>query len=264
MSVKKAPVVPVTIPNTLTVRTQGAQLLTPLTRGVQALSVRTATQYLDADEWLGRIRNARARWVQLMEPIVGPNERALKELKDQQKGIKTLNAEVDGPLEQLEMRVKGEMKAFKIIEQQQIEERRQAQEEEAAALRREAQVKAMREAEAKTAPMKAKLAEQRAVLEAKAVAVESDPDVDLNPVKGAGSVSRKVPKVRITDLTTFLAAMQDYAPKADLYEFWHPPQSLIDVEALTSAVMAIYRKQPGIVKSWPAIEEYTDVIIAGR
>jgi hypothetical protein len=108
--------------------------------------------------------------------------------------------------------------------------------------------------------MKAKLAEARAKLE---VPVESVSD--LNPtVRGAASTSRTLTKVRVIDPEAFLSAMQDYEPKAGIYQTGHPPFSVIDPEMLRVRLNALFKEQPGVVTTWPGIEVYQDVIIAGR
>lgn len=250
--------------DTLSVRTAGLQLLTPLKATVSALSITSASDYLDADEALGKIRNSRAKWQQLMEPISGPLERAMKELKESQKGVKSLNAAIDGPMEGLELKVKGLMRQFKIEEQRQLQEAETERQAQLARLAREVAQKAAQEAAAKTAPMRAKLAQKRAELEAEAESVRADPEVNLNPVKGGSSTARHTLKPQITNLEAFVAAIRNYEPKADLYEFSHPPLSIIKVEMLQTALMAIYRQTPGIVKSWPGVTIVDDVIIAGR
>lgn len=250
--------------NTLAVRTQGFQLLTPLKPAVDKLTITSATGYLDGDELLGRIRNARAKWAQLMEPISGPNERALKELKEQAKAIKALDAEVDGPLGILEAQVKAEMRAFKLEEPRQLHAAEEEQRRESDRLRREAEEVARREQAAKTAPMRAKLAEKRVALETQAAHVEADPDVNLHPVRGGSSSSRRVRRVTITNLPAFLTALKPYEPRGGLYEFGHPPLSVVDVASLQSAVTAIYRSQPKLVETWPGVEIVDDIVIAGR
>jgi hypothetical protein len=261
-SAKKAEVVVPELVDTVKVRAQGLTLLAPLTPEVRALRVTTPVEYLSADELLGRVRNARSRWKMLMDPIVAPLARMKADLKLQEAGIKNLNNEVDGPMETLELRVKESMRLYKMEEAKQIQA---AREEEARAEReRQEAIAEMRRKEeaAKTVQMRAKLAQKRADLEEEAVQASM---VDLNPVaKGASSSVRSIQKIRVTNLAVLVAALADYQPKAGMYQMGVPPLSLINEEMLQVRLNALFREQPGIAASWPGVEVYTDINIAGR
>jgi hypothetical protein len=243
------------------IKQEGMQLLTPLAPA-RALRVVTATDYLDADEWLGRVRNARLKWKSMVDPVKAPLDRIAADTKLALQGVKNLTAAVDGPLESMELGIKESMRQFKLEEQRQLraaeEEQRRLEQEQQRAIE-EAKRK---EAAAKTAPMRAKLAAARETLETQAAQTAA---VDLNPVvKGASSASRSVVKPTVTDLHALLDAMQDYQPLAGMYRMGVPPVSLISVEMVQVAINKLYREQPGVVASWPGITITDDIIIAGR
>jgi hypothetical protein len=258
------PTVSVDLTDTAHVRAQGLQLLTPLTQGVNTLRVITATDYLDADEWLGRVRNARAKWKAMLDPISAPIARMKADLKLAETGVKRLNAEVDEPLATLELRVKDAMRQFKLEEQRQLQAAREQEEREERERQRQLEEVRRKEEAAKTAPMRAKLADARAKLEAEQEAAATEV-VDLNPiVKGASSSVRTSRKPRITDLGAFISAIADYAPQAGIYRMGQPPLSMLTPEMFQSALTAMWRAQPGVVESWPGVEVIEDITIAGR
>lgn len=259
---KSVSVLPAT-PDQLVTRTKGLQLVQTLKPVTDKLVIVSNQDYLRGDELLGRIRNARAQWGEMINPVKAPLERMKKDLKEQEQAVKNLDQSVDGPLLQLELKVKESMRLFKVEEQRQIREADEERERRAEALRAEARDKALREAQAKSAPLKARLAQQRADLESQAASVEAEAE-EVHIVKGGSSVSRSVKRVTISNLSLFLQSLREYEPTAGLYQFGHPPMSLIDVDEITPAITKIYRDQPKLVASWPGVTIEDDIIIAGR
>jgi hypothetical protein len=269
---------PTPVENTALVkaRTEGIQLLSPLQRPVDALTITNQADYILADNLLSRIRTARKLWATKLDPVRGPIDKAMKELKLALDGIKNLDREVDGPLEALEGRVKARMKEFKIAEARQIEEAQRKQDAEAERLRQEAAKKAQQATTAKTPALKARLEQARVDLEAQALLTENSVST---PVQAASSSTRKVQKVTITDPVAFLGALKAYEARAGIYEFGHPPLSILThktsrtgqmseedsaLDVMRAEVSKIFSVQPGIVQSWPGVTVVDDVIIAAH
>lgn len=260
-------------------RTEGIQLVSPLTPAVNAMMGKTivdAEDYIHADALLARIKTARALWATKIEPIRGPIDKAITELKNSLVGIKALDAEVDGPLEMLQEKVRRAMTSYKIEEARQIQAAKEEQEVEARRLRAEADRKAAQAASAKTPQMKAKLEQARADLEVHANTVQANTPT---PVQGASSSTRSVQKVRIIDPVAFVAALKAYTPRAGIYELGHPPLTILThktlrtgemreedspLDAMRSEVSKIFSSQPGVVATWPGIQIFDDIIIASH
>lgn len=253
-------------------------LISPLRPMVDRMVITDDESYLEADTVLSRLRQARILWASKLDPIRGPIDRAMAELKLSLVGVKNLDGEVDGPLLDLEMKVKGEMRTYKLNEARRIEAARQQQEDEARQLREQAEAKKRAEETARTPQMKAKLAQARQDLETQATRVEMD-TTETTAVKGASSAVRTATKIRIVDVADFLRSAQDYTPQAGIYRMAVPPLSVLThhtgrlgdkteegsaLEKMTAEVAKIYVTQPGVVKSWPGVEEFTDVVIASR
>lgn len=257
-------------------RTEGIQLVSPLKPAVDALVIVDAEGYINADALLARIKTARALWASKIAPIRGPIDKAITELKNSLVGIKALDAEVDGPLEMLQEKVRREMTGYKIEEQREIQEAQAVQDEKAARFRAEADRKALQATQAKTPQLRAKLEQARADLEATATLVEAQTPT---PVQGASSSTRSVQKVRISDPVAFVAALKAYQPRAGIYELGHPPLTILThktlrsgeqreedspLDAMRAEVSKIFSVQPGVVASWPGVEVFDDVIIASH
>lgn len=250
------------------VRTQGLTLMSPLRPLVDSLKViEDQDQYLEADLSLGRIANARAILKTKIDPIRVPLKVALDAAKQAMEGVKALNTELDGPLEEMETTIKSAMKTFKLMEARQIEERRLLETAEANRLRDEAAAKERAAEGAKTAQMKAKLQQQRADLEAQAEVVQQQA-ITPTAVKGGASSDRWTEKVRITDLAALVNCMVDYQPHADIYRKGEAPWSLLNNPRVLAAIQIelnkIFDSQPGIVATWAGVESYKDVTIARR
>lgn len=268
---KSAVSVPPPPANLVKVRADGITLLNPLKPAVENLTIETAEDYLEADAMLARIRNARAVWKLKMEPIQGPllraieaNKTALAESKKAVEGANQLFNEVNEPLNQLEAHTKALMVGYKQAEARQLREADEERQKKAQALLAEAREKERQAANAKTAGMRARLAQTRADLEQKAQEIIDTKPVESMPVKGAASTSRTQEKCRVSNLMEFLHHLEDYEPKAGVYKKGIPPASLIDPAALQTALNKVFSEQPGIVKSWPGIEIYDAITIANR
>lgn len=259
------------------VRAEGISLITPLKPLVDRLTITDPESYLAADGLLARIRNARALWVTKLEPIRGPLQRAIaaakeavKHAKDAAQGADQLHADVDGPLAQLEGDVKQAMIAYKVEERRQLQAAEEERQRAAQTIRDEAARKAIAAVAAKTPQMQARLREQQAALEVQAAEVLTQDMAE--PVKGASSNDRTTAKVRIVDLLAFIHAAEDYHPQAGVYRMGHPPlrshnkrgELMELIEVVQARLNELYREQPGVVKSWPGVEEYDDIIIARR
>lgn len=262
-------------------RSEGMQIVSPLQPLVMRLVIKSSEDYLAADTVLARIKNARKLWATKIDPIRDPIDRAIKDLKESLTGIKALDVEVDGPLELLEAKVRTKMKDYKTEELRLIEDARRLQEEDARRLREQAERAAQQARIAKTPQMKAKLEQVRADLEVQATITEEDYD---KPVQGGTTSTRVVQKVRIVDPVAFVASLEDYAPRADLYRMEHPPLTVLThkihkiratgqtelvedesaLDVMRAEVSKIFAVQPGVVQSWPGVEVYDDVIIASH
>lgn len=259
-------------------RVEGLTLVSPLRHLVTALVVKTAEDYLQADALLARVNTAEATWALKINPIREPIDKAMAELKLSLEGVKALDDEVAVPLATLKASIKQKMKDYKVLEATQIREAKQLQDEAARRLRDEAAKKQLAETAAKTPQMKAKLAQARADLETAAQVVEM-PTAESTPIRGVSSTSRTVQKVRVKDVDAFLSALAAYAPVSGVYKMRVPPLTLLTmhttrtgeqipegsaIDKITAEITKIYSTQPGVVASWPGVELYDDVIIAGR
>lgn len=220
-------------------RDEGLSLIDPLQAAVAELAITTEDEYLVADAMLGRIQAARKRWSARIGKIIDPLWEALKSGRE-------LKNEVDKPLEVLEGKVKGAMKAFKLEEAKRI----QAAAEEEERLREEAAAKERAEEAAKTQPMKARLALARQKLEDKAEAAAEA----QTPVIAAASTTRMTKKWRIIDQDAFLMGVA---------------LKKIPAMALTVNTVGVNQifKQPGghaIVAKFPGVEVYDDIDVVGR
>jgi hypothetical protein len=223
---------------------------------VKALEVTDEASYLEADEVLGRIRAARTKWRLRMSDILDPLKEAVQAAKRAMTGADGLYQEVDTPMAQMEVAVKGAMREYKIEEArrlQAVEEERQAKAAKALA---EAKAKQEAAAKAKTVQMKAKLQEQAAQAERTAVAVAAPP-LTAGPVKGAASTVRRVQKAVVQDTQAFIQAVASGRV---------PPvhDGAVFVIINHAAINKVFKSNPELVASWPGVVVEEDVIIAGR
>lgn len=224
---------------------EGLALLTPLQQEIEGLSIQTADDYLIADGYLGRVCEARKRWASKLAPILDPLAASMRLAKQAMEGAKGLLNEVDKPLEQLELRLRAGMKTFKVEEQRQLQEARQEQER----LQREIELKAQQEAAARTAPQRARIAQQRETLEQLAVSVEEETPL---AVTGEQSKTRGKRAWRIKDLPAFLRSVASGELESDCV-------------LVNTVVMNRYFKEHGEdMAAWPGVELFDDVIIVKR
>ena len=271
---------PTLTPTTLVkTRVDGIKLLTPLQAALEQLVVSDEDSYLEADFELAKIRAAVATWDQRINPIITPLKRVLDEAKSAMAGAKALDDEVRKPLLALEAGTKQKMKDYKLLEASRAAEAKAASDRAAAELRQRALAATTAAAVAKTPQAKARLQQQSATLQAEAASVVEQTVIDNTPVRGAASTTRTVKKLRLVNLLAFLGAVQDYQPRAGLYNMGHPPLTLLThkmnrigmltedgsaLETILTEIGKIHSVQPGVVLSWPGVEEYDDVIIANR
>lgn len=227
------------------VQKDGLALLQPLQVEIRELVVTTPEQYEQADQLLTRVREARRRWLGKLSPILDPLAETMKSAKKAMDGAKALLNEADKPLEQLELQVRGAMKTYKIEEARQI---REAQDEQAL-LQQEIAATAAREAAARTAPQRARIAQQRENLEALADAVTLE-----TPAKTIvdNSGTRTKPAWRIKDHAEFLKYVGDGTLPADC------------VLVNTVKMNAYFKDDPEGMKAWPGIEIFDDITIVAR
>lgn len=214
-----------------------------------------------------------------MQPILGPLELSIKKqkealaaAKDAASGAAKLDEDVVSMFDELERHAKRLMADFQAEQKRIAEESEQVKAEREQALREEAALAALRASSARTPQLRARLEQQRADLEAKAEQIAAETPMEAIPVKGAASVVRVTKKVRVSDPIKFLRAVLDYEPQMGVYKKGVPPLRCTDkmgreaflVEISSARLMDLYREQPGVVTSWPGIEEFDDVNIAGK
>lgn len=172
-------------------------LMTPLQEACAALVVEDADGLLQADNILGRIRQARKAWGSVFVRI---QEKTIKPIRDGLEELYQLNRDVDGPAEKMEKLVKGKMDAFRLGEARLL----RAAEQEQARLVAVAEAKEKAAEEARTPQMRGKLQAQAAVLQETAAAKAADAPL---PVVGLHSSSRMVEKWRVPDMMEFAKAI---------------------------------------------------------
>lgn len=231
-------------------REKGLQLIAPLQRETRALSITDEPSYLRADGLLGRVVTARRTWAALLSPVTAPLKRALTAAKEAMEGARDLNREIDGPMEEMERRIKDAMKDYKIEERYRLLEAQRAREAEEQRIAQEAQALEERARAARTAPMRERLAKRREDLVRQAEVLEQQPEP--TPVVASTSTTRTTPSWRIADLHLFLAAVI----RGDI------PDNAVAVDRVL--VQAMFRDNPAAVGAWPGVELYDEVIIVRR
>lgn len=239
-----SPLNPTVSPVTLArVRKEALALAPPLSVLVTHLQVTTEEEYQIADSYLSRVSEAQKAVKAKIDPIVNPVEDAIKSLKKSIAAAKALEKEAMRPLDALEAGIKAKMRDYK------IEEARLLREAETERLRLEAQIteQLAKEEAARTAPMRARAAEKRAVLEEQYVQQETP-----TKVIAASSSARTSRKPAVASLAHFL----DGIAKGYI------PQDCIQI--MPGVLQRYYRDDPEGVESWPGIEIVDDVVIAKR
>lgn len=227
-----------------------AALTAPVLHHLAALQITDADSYLKADGLLSRIRTARKSIIEKLSPIFDPIERAFKEMKEARSAVSKLQDELDAPLAQGELQIKGLMREYKMEEARQIavaEDKKRQEKEKADRLLREAQEK---EANARTAAMRARLAQKR--VEAESKVEEVDGREEEAPVKAAASSTRTVIKWRVTDFRKVLQGVLD----------GKIPEEMVSVNITVGNQCLKLDKEE--MRQWSGIEIYDDVQIVGR
>jgi hypothetical protein len=246
-------------------------LISPVVADAKALTVTDKSSYETADAFLFKIRQARKKVVDRIEPIKKP-------LNDAKAAVMALEHELDDPLAEAERTIKTKMAAWQVEDRRRVEaENRRRWEEEQKAQRladeqrrREEQAKldealaARRAQEARTLEARQKaiqeaeearqrsLAAQQAAytLQSHADTLAERPVEEV--VKAVGSrVTEKV-KWRVKDEHQFfLAVMRGEIPELTI--------------AINEEVMEEYWKQDRMmVMGWAGVESYVDTRVAGR
>lgn len=250
------PIKAVAVPASLrTIEHEGFKLVTPLQREVEGLTITDAASYLAADALLGRVVAARKRWAAEMDPILTPAKVTVSEAKKTLAGAQALAAKVDGPLGDLELRMKAEMRDYKIEEIRQIEEQDRVREQEKLRLQ-EQERKAREVSEAPTAsPLKARLAAARATTAVEQIEELEQEDTPA-PVKAEMSTTRRTPSWRITDTTAFVQQWLQEQMVGSM------PSDAVIIN--TAAISRVFRATPELLDSWPGIERYDEISVVRK
>lgn len=226
------------------IRDEGLALASPLQQAITALDVVDAPSYELADALLSRIRLARKRWKERVEPIIRPIKAGLDALY-------ALNRDIDTPLANGEAAVKGKMRDYKLLEAQRAREEQMAKEREAQRLRDEAEAKERAAATARTAKMREALTEKARAIAAQAEDVETAP-LSAAPVLVERSTTRIVRKPTVTDVQAFARGIGAGLIPAEC------------VAVVNKMLVDCYRQDPGTVAQWPGVVIVEDVQIVGR
>lgn len=241
------------VPNAELVRARkdGTAMLVPLGSDVADIQVTDEHSYVLADGVLTRILVAKKNWLGRVDPIIKPIYDALQLLY-------ALRKDVLQPLETYEVAIKGKMRTYKLQESKRIREEQEAQALELERLRKEAELKEQRAAQAKTHQMRDRLETARAELEQKRAELEQK--APPAPVKAAGSSARGRKIAKVGDDRKLAEAILKGQVKLG--------EDTVDFEDLfyiqISSLTAAYRLDPDAVSKWPGIEIVDDVVIAGR
>lgn len=220
---------------------------TALSAAVATLTITDDDDYQAADQLLGRIRDARKMWGNVWTRI---QEKTIKPIRAGLEELYSLNRDVDTPAERLEERVKTAMRVYKLDEQKRIADAQRARDAEEQRLLRLAEQKAEAETTAKTAAMRERLRLAREALEQQSidVALQETPA----PVVGTRSGTRTKRAWRLKSIEDFCVGVAE---------------GTIPVDCITLVNVAInryYKDNPELVESWPGMEGFDDIQIAGR
>lgn len=196
-----------------------------------------------ADTLLSRIREARAFVAEKFEPIIRPTRNRLDQYY-------SLRRSLDKPLDDAEKNVKDAMRTWQMADLKRISDEHAAQQAEIDRLEREAQAARMRAEKARTEATAARHNEVAMVLERKADITAAKPVSE--PTVAQSSNTRTFRSIRITDKFAFIAAIA-----AEII-----PLELVDIDM--SALKVEHKNSPGEVESWPGVEGFDDLLIAGR
>lgn len=224
------------------------QVLIPtLKTEVNDLVVEDDASYQYADELLERIRQPRKLWKGIWTRI---QEKTIKPIRAGLDELYALDRDVDRPLEALETSVKAKMRDFKLEEQRQLQAEQAARDREQQRLLNEARKKEEAEQNARTAAMREKLRLQREALEAQAAEVEEQAAPE--PVTAVHSAPRTKRAWRLKSIEDFCVGVAEGSIPAEC------------IALVTPIINRYYKDNPEAVESWPGLEGFDDIQIAGR
>lgn len=225
-------------------------IASPVVKQAATLLVNSPASFQLADALLGRVIDFRKVWAEEVDTFLDPLKDTLNSAKRALDAGKAHRDKVDKPLADTEVQLRIKMGDYKRLEYLETQRLQREQQAETDRLEREATAKREAEAQARTPQMKARLANQAAVLETKA-AVAAQPVIAPKAV-AANTTTRVTKKVRIKDLKAFVVgAANDKIPLSLV---------LPDILELT----ALYRVSPETVVAMPGVEIYEDVVIVRR
>ena len=226
----------------------------PLRAAVDALAVGTPEEYHEADSLLTQIRLRRSLWLDGPEDDTNPKRwkginAIIKPFYEGLQGLYELRNTGVKPFDEMEARVKKEMKTFKIREAEQLAAELKARELEQQRLQKEIEKKAKQEEAARTEQMREKIIAQRVQLEQSVQEMKKEkPPL----VKGAGSSARTVKRWVISDLAAFVAGTQDGSV----------PLSYVQPNKV--AIEELWKSHPDVLAGLPGVTIEQDILIAGR
>lgn len=209
----------------------------------QILPVIDQESLTQADVQLSRVQTARKTIATRMEKIIRPIRSGLDELYK-------LNRELDRPLEAMEKEIKGEMKAFHLEQQRQIDEARQEAQRQEWALLAQARKKEEAAQQAKTPAARTRLQQEADALQDQAVEV-STAEMPIAAVTMHSS-SRPIKRWTAPDLLRIVKGVA---------------AGEIPVEAVQlnyTFINRTYKEDAEGVTCWPGIVIIDDVEIRGR
>ena len=225
------------------IKQEGLALISPLEQAVSCLAVTTPDEYDVADGMLLRITAAERKWLDKIDPIIGPIRKGLDALYD-------LKNEVWNPLKRMQTTVRQKMKDFKLEEKRQLERAEEQHQADKRSLDQAIAKAVSQAALAKTQAQKAVLTKAAQVLEERAEVLAEQPAP--KPIQGTATRTRTVPKWKISNKMAFIQAVA--AGTIDL-EF---------VEPHTANIEGVFRNSRDEMRDWPGITIYEDIEIVRR
>ncbi len=207
---------------------------------VDAIEVVDEESYQLVDTYLARVRLAKKKGEDRIDPIIKPIYAGLQSLYK-------LKTELLAPLLDAEASGKAKMKDFKLLEMRKAREDQERREAEQRRLEADARKKQEAEDNAKTEAMRKRLAAQREKLEEQAAAIQQTPAPP--PVRAASSTTRTVKKLRIVNEDLFWACV---ARENVLRGY------------VTVDLVGLNKYAAGFDPAEYGLEQYDDVQIVGR
>jgi hypothetical protein len=221
---------------------QTAIAVMPLVKNINEIQIKSALDYVNASVLLSNIAavrsNIKERMAKILDPIGAAWDSATK-----------LKKELDAPAEQAELSLRNKMRLYKLEEQQRIQAAAAEQARVAAEIERRAEEARIKEENAKTEQMRARLAAKRQQLEQEAAVAIATPAPA--PVRTGFASDRPVRRL----------VMDHDAIIKGVIEGKIPP-SAISVNEV--AIRTMWRGVPDIVEAWPGIKVEDDIQIVRR